>query len=135
MTDADALSMLAKYGSSVYFVEETHFATPAQITAIKANPLEGQPLVDAMLANLEEARRTRDRVKRRYDQAQRDGLFDMDAAAGTSEQTQEAWTQAVKILGADKTRCISDLKHWREYYQWAVSQLPSREPGEDDEAA
>lgn len=63
-------------------------------------------------------------------------ILDTEALASIPDKkARQGATEAAKVVIGDYRRATAELKHWREYAQWAMSKLPSREPGEDDEEA
>lgn len=133
MTDTDARALLAKYSTSLYFREGG--LALASVRPPKPTPDE---LVAGQAANVEEAKQMRDRVRARFHEAHEDGIFDTDMIESVGPRVQEKWMEAIDVLQGDRVRCIAELRHWREYYAWAIKvtrgKLKEREPGEDDDA-
>jgi hypothetical protein len=145
MTDAEAKNMIARYAVSWYGdvdripierVTSSHGIAHARTT----------PLVEAMQENIEQAKKNRDGIRARYEEAQLDGLFDVDMLEAAGKKVRGDWIEAIDVQRGDRARCIAELRHWREYLVWAMSQekqpappiapdsrLPvEREVGEDD---
>lgn len=131
MTDTDARAMLRKYSTSAYWTEG------GIDLARHVPPPTPADLVAGMQINVEQARRMRDRIKARFEEAEQDGLFDTDALDSVSDRVKNVWVGAIDMMAGDKVRCIAELNHWREYFSWAMKEtrgkLEEREPGSDDE--
>lgn len=94
----------------------------------KDEHIKGRELVKAMWENVQEAIDNRDGIKARYERAQREGLFDIKRAEDVSHELREKWLAAVEVMKGDKVRCISELKHWREYLAWAMEEERKASP-------
>jgi hypothetical protein len=131
VTDGDARTMLKKYSTSAYFTEG------GIALARHVPPPTPAELVAGMVTNVDAAKRMRDRVRDRFEAAEADGLFDTDALDSVSDRVKNVWISTIDNMHGDKVRCLGELRHWREYYTWAVritkDKIESREPGSDDE--
>lgn len=129
MTDSDARSILVKYSTSSFF---TDGGIPL---ATRTEPPTPAELVAGMAANVAAAKLMRDKVRHRFESAEADGLFDMDALATVSDRAKAAWVGAIDVMEGDRVRAVAELCHWREYYDWAVQKVRGaageREPGEE----
>lgn len=121
MTDADVKSMLSKYRASYYYPIDHPLEEDLKDFDTRSVPIvTGAELAKAMLSNVEEARRHRDNVRSIWDDARRDGLFDLKALEASSEEAQAEWIEVLNILQGDKDRCVSELNHWRSYASLAL---------------
>lgn len=131
MNDTDARTMLKKYSTSAFFREG------GIALATRTPPPAAAELVAGMVTNVEAAKLMRDKVKVRFEDAERDGLFDTDMLDSVGERVKVIWVGAIEMMHGDKVRAIAELRHWREYYSWAAEttrgKLEEREPGADDE--
>lgn len=137
MKDEEALGLANEYRTS-YYDQFARMDTRNRIAGSRVPKVTGDALVQAMIENVEEARGRRDAIKARMERATADGLFDLEALEATkAEKPRKMWLEAIQVQHGDKIRCVAELKHWREYLQWATrlrdAALPSREPGADDE--
>jgi hypothetical protein len=135
MNDADALVMATRYRTSIYDVK----VDPSKAVKGHAVPkVKGAELVAAMEENVEQAKARRDSIKIRFEEATRDGLFEIEALEATSNgRARIAWVDAIQTQHGDKIRCLAELHHWREYLGWAMRKAagegPQREAGSDDD--
>ncbi len=129
MTDADALALIERYKVSWY--NDVDHINPDRICHPDDAPPRMVPaheLVVSMRENIDEAIFNRDGIRRRYEQAQRDGLFDIAALKTIKDDDiREAWIMAIDTQRGDKGRCIAELKHWRSYLGLAMrGSLPTQ---------
>lgn len=145
MNDADARNMIARYAVS-WYGDVDRIPIERVISGSRVERVHGGPLVVVMQENVEQAKKNRDGIRDRYEEAQRDGLFDVEILEAAGKGVRGAWLEAIDVQQSDKARCVAELRHWREYLAWAMSQdkrpapppapdsrlPPEREVGEDD---
>lgn len=130
MTDNEAERMAERYGVSWY-------ADIDHVDAVRICPKDRLPVartaaladvVGCMRENVEEAVWNRDGVRKRYEDAQRDGLFDLEALETVrSRDIRETWLAAIEVQKGDRGRCVAELKHWRQYLGLALKgELPTQ---------
>lgn len=118
--DAEMVDLIERYYLVSWYADVDRVPAERVVSSKGIVPAEGHELVACMRANVDEAIFNRDGIKARYERAQRDGLFDMKRVEDVSAETQEKWLAAVEMMKGDRARCIAELKHWREYTQWAM---------------
>lgn len=118
MNDAEALNLITRYGTSWY--ADVDHIDPSRVGGKRVPQVD---LVAAMRENIEEAKFNRDGIRKRYEKAQREGLFDLAALETVRDKKiREQWLAAIEVQQGDRVRCVSELKHWREYMGWALGQ-------------
>lgn len=120
MTDADALQLIERYRLSWYADRDSIPASricPGGGVAI----LRGNDLVKAMVENADESREDARGTKARYERAQRDGLFDVEAIRLCGKATKAEWLKVAQTVKGDYVRAKAELEHWRDYARWAMS--------------
>lgn len=124
MTDADAIGIATQYDVSFY-TDVDHIL--AHKTGVAPRP-SGNSIVDSMRANVEEAVTNRDAIRRRYEDADRDGLFNLESIGSLGKTARAKWLGAITTQHGDRDRCIAELKHWRGYLGWAMEQARALQP-------
>ncbi len=120
--DLDAV--IERYTAS-WYASVDHISEGRVVDGRDVPVVHGAELVEALRENVDDAKFNRDGIRRRYEQAQRDGLFDLKRVGDVSHETREKWLLAVDTMKGDKGRCISELRHWREYLGLALKgELP-----------
>jgi hypothetical protein len=122
MNIADAEQLIQRYATSFY-AEPGGACSAAEVRQAKEELRAAGALLSAMEENIAEAKVNYDLVRRRYNAAQRDGLFDLDAMqtlnTKRTKKTFDAWAASMETQAGDKVRAISEVHHWREYWTWA----------------
>jgi hypothetical protein len=120
----DIRTVAEKYAVSWYATVD-HIAVERVIDGATVPVAAGDERLTCLRENVEEAKFNRDGIRRRYEQAQRDGLFDLKRANDVDGETLSLWLAAVETQKGDKNRCIGELAHWREYLGLALKgELP-----------
>lgn len=121
MTNADALDLIERYGKSWY--NDVDHIDPRKIVDGGSVPIaEDEERLACLRENVDEAIWNRDGIRKRYEAAQRDGLFDLAALKTIQDKDiRGAWVMAIDTQRGDKGRCIAELRHWREYLAMAMS--------------
>lgn len=121
MTDADAKLLEAKWRDSYYRPRD--FKANPKIVAGYTVPIQrGDDLIRSLLENVEEAKRDLEATLRRGQEARQDGILDGDTLDSIRDKkTRLALAEAAKGVIGDYKRAQSELRHWREYAAWAMS--------------
>lgn len=154
MNDREARELVERYAVS-WYVDVDRIDAAKVYRGDKPPVLTGAALAEAMQENVDEAIGHLDGIRARYQRAERDGLFDVDALKASGKAMRETWLEAIEVQQGDKTRAAVELAHWREYHAWALQAArssteaagggslstqgvadrrlpPEREPGSDD---
>ena len=128
MTDHEAIRMAERYGVSWYAdidrIDPSRICPRTQIQP--ARRAGASDVVGCLQENVDEAIWNRDGVRKRYEEAQREGLFDLEALQSVrGREAREAWLAAIDTQNGDRARCVAELRHWREYLGLAMKgELP-----------
>ena len=121
MNNFDARTLAERYKVSWYV--DIDRIPEERVTDGRNVPVaRGEDLLVCLRENVDEARFNRDGVRKRYERAQQDGLFDIEALKATPDKKlREEWIAAIDTMKGDKARCVAELRHWRGYLALAMA--------------